>query len=50
MFFSSSRGRIWTVSVLWVSAPVGHTAAHSPQETQVLSPIGASMSNEIREP
>ncbi len=47
---SSGRGRISTVSGLSVSAPVGQTAAHSPQETQVLSPIGTSVSKAMREP
>jgi hypothetical protein len=46
---SSGRGTIGTVIVLLVSAPVGQTAAHSPQDTQVLSPIGALRSKAIRE-
>src|SRR5437899_2467929 len=33
---------------LWTSARVGQTAAHSPHETHVLSPIGTSKSNAMR--
>src|SRR5438067_2109601 len=35
---------------LCVSAPVGQAAAHSPQETQVLSPIGRSRSKAMYAP
>ena len=30
-----------------ISAPVGQACTHSPQATQVLSPMGSSMSNTI---
>ena len=32
---------------LLVSAPVGHAATHSPQDTQVEAPIGSLKSNAI---
>src|SRR5690606_13545196 len=35
-------------SALWVSAPVGQTAAHSPQATQLLLPMGTSRSKAMR--
>ena len=37
-------------TALLVSAPVGQTAMHSPHETQVLEPMGASRSNAMRAP
>lgn len=35
-------------TALLVSAPVGQTAMHSPQDTHVLSPMGVSRSNAMR--
>ncbi len=37
-----------TPSGLFVSAPVGHAATHSPQLTQLEAPIGSSRSKLIR--
>ena len=46
---SSSRGRIGTLLIgLFVSAPVGQAATHSPQVTHDDSPIGSLRSNAIR--
>jgi hypothetical protein len=43
---SSVRGLIGMSWIgLLVSAPVGHAATHSPQETQVELPIGSLRSN-----
>jgi hypothetical protein len=45
---SSARGRSAAPTGLSTSAPVGHTAAHSPQATQLLPPIGWSRSKAMR--
>src|SRR3954453_14022747 len=46
---SSVRGRIGTLRIgLFVSAPVGHAATHSPHVTHDDSPIGSLRSNAIR--
>ncbi len=46
---SSVRGRMGTSRIaLFVKAPVGHAATHSPQVTQDDSPIGSFRSNAIR--
>src|SRR3990172_2862651 len=46
--FNRERGISGAAIGLWVRAPVGQTAAHSPHETQLDLPIGVSRSKAIR--